>query len=184
MIFKETPIKGAYLVDIKRIADDRGFFGRAFCQHEMKAHGLNEVIAQTNLSHNPTKGTLRGLHYQAAPHEESKLVRCTRGSLFDVLVDLRKGSPTYCQWFGVILTADSFTMLYVPEGCAHGFLTLEDNTDIMYQVSNYYAPDAEKGLLWNDPAFNIEWPFEPTLISDKDRNQPPFNLFNDTIPKI
>src|SRR5688572_17796333 len=184
MVFTETKIKGAFVVDIKRIQDERGFFGRAFCQHEMKQHGLNEVVAQTNLSHNPTRGTLRGLHYQDAPHEESKLVRCTRGSLFDVLVDLRKGSPTYCQWFGITLTADSFTMLYVPEGCAHGFLTLEDNTDIMYQVSNFYAPGAEKGLLWNDPAFGIQWPMEPTIISDKDRNQPLFNLFNENIPKI
>lgn len=177
MIFTETSIKGAYIIDVKKIEDERGFFGRAFCQHEMKAHGLNETVAQTNLSHNKTKGTLRGLHYQAAPHEESKLVRCTRGRLFDVLVDLREGSETYCQWFGTELSADSFRMLYVPEGCAHGFLTLEDNTDIMYQVSSFYAPGAEKGLLWNDPAFGIEWPMEPVVISDKDRNQPAFNLF-------
>ncbi len=184
MIFTETRIPGAFVIDVKRIEDERGFFGRAFCQKEMKEHGLNEVVAQTNLSSNRKKGTLRGLHYQTAPHEESKLVRCTRGSLFDVLVDLREGSPTFCQWFGVTLTADSFTMLYVPEGCAHGFLTLEDNTDIMYQVSTFYAPESEKGLLWNDPAFNIEWPFEPAVISDKDRNQPAFNLFKDIKPKI
>ncbi|RYY17371.1 MAG: dTDP-4-dehydrorhamnose 3,5-epimerase [Chitinophagaceae bacterium] len=184
MIFTEAKIKGSFLIDIKRIKDERGFFGRAFCQREMKEHGLNEIVAQTNLSHNPVKGTLRGLHYQVAPHEESKLVRCTRGSLFDVIVDLRKGSPTFCQWFGTILTADSFTMLYVPEGCAHGFLTLEDNTDIMYQVSNFYAPSSEKGLLWNDPAFGIQWPMEPTLISEKDRHQPTFNLFNENVPKI
>ncbi|HTE24847.1 dTDP-4-dehydrorhamnose 3,5-epimerase [Flavitalea sp.] len=184
MIFTEITIKDAFLIDIKRFEDERGFFGRAFCQHEMKEHGLNDLVAQTNLSHNPKKGTLRGLHYQDAPHEESKLVRCTRGSLFDVLVDLRKGSPTYCQWYGTTLTADSFTMLYVPEGCAHGFLTLEDNTDIMYQVSNFYAPGAEKGLLWNDSAFAIQWPMDPVIISEKDRNQPAFNLFNENIPKI
>ncbi|RYZ15649.1 MAG: dTDP-4-keto-6-deoxy-D-glucose epimerase, partial [Sphingobacteriales bacterium] len=150
----------------------------------MKEHGLNEVVAQTNLSHNLKKGTLRGLHYQVAPHEESKLVRCTRGSLFDVLVDLRKGSPTYCQWFGTLLTADSFRMLYVPGGCAHGFLTLEDNTDIMYQVSNFYAPGYEKGLLWNDPAFGLEWPMDPVVISAKDQDWAPFDLFAGTIPKI
>jgi dTDP-4-dehydrorhamnose 3,5-epimerase len=183
MVFNETKIKGAFLIDVKKIADERGFFGRTFCQHEMKEHGLNETVAQTNISSNKRKGTLRGLHYQLAPHEESKLVRCTRGSLFDVLVDLRKGSPTYCQWFGTILTADSFQMLYVPEGCAHGFLTLEDNTDIMYQVSTFYAPESESGLLWNDPAFNIEWPMEPVVISEKDRNQALFNLFSDEVFK-
>lgn len=174
MIFTETKIKGAYVIDIKRIEDERGFFGRAFCHQEMKAKGLNGNVAQTNLSSNKKRGTLRGLHYQQAPHEESKLVRCTRGSLFDVLVDLRKNSATYCQWFGIELSADSFRMLYVPEGCAHGFITLEDNTDIMYQVSEFYAPSAEKGLLWNDPAFGIQWPIEPIVISEKDKKQPLF----------
>jgi len=175
MIFTETSIQGAYIIDIKRIEDERGFFGRAFCQNEMKAHGLNDIVAQTNLSSNKRKGTLRGLHYQQAPNEESKLVRCTRGSLFDVLVDLRKDSSTYCQWFGTELTADSFRMLYVPEGCAHGFITLEDDTDIMYQVSQFYEPGAEKGLLWNDPSFGIQWPAEPIVISEKDKNQPLFD---------
>lgn len=174
MIFRETTIQGAYLVDIKRITDDRGFFGRAFCRKEMKELGLNDVIAQTNLSSNPKKGTLRGLHYQDLPARESKLVRCTRGSLFDVVVDLRKESATYCKWFGAVLTADSFQMMYVPEGCAHGFLTLEDNTDIMYEVSEYYTPETEKGILWNDPFFGIEWPLQPVVISEKDKNQPLF----------
>jgi dTDP-4-dehydrorhamnose 3,5-epimerase len=140
----------------------------------MKDFGLNDFIAQTNLSSNPKKGTLRGLHYQAAPAEESKLVRCTRGSLFDVVVDLRKDSPSYCQWFGAVLTADSFEMMYVPQGCAHGFLTLEDNTDIMYEVSEFYTPEAEKGILWNDPFFSIEWPIQPVIISEKDKRQPLF----------
>jgi len=171
MKFTETIINGAYLVDIKRIADERGFFGRAFCSNEMKAFGLNDNIAQTNLSSNPKKGTLRGLHYQGPPAEESKLVRCTRGSLFDVIVDIRKQSSTYCKWFGAVLTAESFQMLYVPEGCAHGFITLEDNTDIMYEVSEFYTPSAEKGLLWNDPFFGIEWPIQPVIISEKDKNQ-------------
>lgn len=180
MIFAETKISGAYLIDIKRITDDRGFFGRAFCRREMKEFGLNDIIAQTNLSSNPKKGTLRGLHYQGPPGEESKLVRCTRGSLFDVVVDVREDSPTYCKWFGAVLTADSFQMMYVPEGCAHGFLTLEDNTDIMYEVSQFYTPDAEKGILWNDPFFAIEWPIIPAVISEKDKNQPLFNPGNFT----
>jgi dTDP-4-dehydrorhamnose 3,5-epimerase len=184
MIFTQTNIKGAFIIDVKRIEDERGFFGRAFCQNEMKEQGLNPVVAQTNISHNKLKGTLRGLHFQEAPHEESKLVRCTRGRLFDVLVDLRKGSETFCQWFGTELSADSFRMLYVPEGCAHGFITLEDNTDIMYQVSAFYAPGAERGLRWNDPAFGIEWPMEPVVISEKDQNQPLFNLFIHDFTKI
>lgn len=174
MIFKETNIKGAFIIEIKRIEDERGFFGRSFCQTEMKQHGLEETIAQINMSSNKKKGTLRGLHYQEAPFEETKLVRCTRGSLFDVLVDLRIESDTYLQWFGLELSADSYRMLYIPKGCAHGFLTLEDNTDIMYLTSQFYAPGAEKGLLWNDPAFNIKWPIEPIVISEKDKNQPLF----------
>jgi len=174
MIFTKTDIQGAFIIDINRIEDHRGFFGRSFCQQEMKQHGLNETVAQTNLSSNKKKGTLRGLHYQQAPYEESKLVRCTRGSLFDVLVDLRKNSETYCKGFGIELSADSFRMLYVPEGCAHGFITLEDDTDIMYQVNQFYTPNAEKGLLWNDPAFDIKWPIQPVVISEKDRNQPLF----------
>ncbi|MFT2007814.1 dTDP-4-dehydrorhamnose 3,5-epimerase [Pontibacter sp. 13R65] len=168
MIFTETKLKGAYIVDIKRIEDDRGFFGRAWCKQEFEEVGLSTNVVQTNLSSNKKKGTLRGLHFQVTPHAESKLVRCTRGALYDVIIDLREQSPTYRQWIGVELTADSFRMLYVPENFGHGFITLEDNTDIMYQVTEYYAPAAERGIRYNDPAFNIEWPMEPLVISDKD----------------
>jgi dTDP-4-dehydrorhamnose 3,5-epimerase len=149
----------------------------------MKKYGLNEIMVQTNLSSNRRRGTLRGLHYQQSPHEESKLVRCTRGTLYDVIVDLRINSATYCQWFGIDLTADSFRQLYVPGGCAHGFITLEDNTDIMYQVSEFYTPAAERGVLWNDPAFAIKWPIDPVVISEKDRSQPFFENLHNRIDK-
>ena len=169
MIFTETKLKGAYIVDIKRIEDDRGFFGRAWCQKEFEEMGLSANVVQSNLSSNKKKGTLRGMHFQVTPFAESKLVRCTRGALYDVIIDLRPASPTYMQWLGVELTADSFRMLYVPENFAHGFLTLEDNTDITYQVTQFYAPGAERGIRYNDPAFNIQWPIDPQIISEKDK---------------
>ncbi|WP_187262362.1 dTDP-4-dehydrorhamnose 3,5-epimerase [Pontibacter beigongshangensis] len=169
MIFTETKLKGAYIVDIKRIEDERGFFGRAWCQKEFEEMGLSANVVQTNLSSNKKKGTLRGMHFQVTPFAESKLVRCTRGALYDVIIDLRQNSPTYMQWLGVELTADSFRMLYVPENFAHGFLTLEDDTDITYQVTQFYAPGAERGIRFNDPAFNIQWPIEPQIISEKDK---------------
>ncbi|TXK33857.1 dTDP-4-dehydrorhamnose 3,5-epimerase [Pontibacter qinzhouensis] len=168
MIFTETKLKGAYIVDVKRIEDDRGFFGRAWCKNEFDELGLSSNVVQTNLSSNKKKGTLRGMHFQVTPHAESKLVRCTRGALYDVIIDLREDSPTYMQWLGVELTADSFRMLYVPENFAHGFLTLQDNTDIMYQVTEFYAPAAERGIRYNDPSFNIAWPMKPQVISEKD----------------
>ncbi|MCC9166769.1 dTDP-4-dehydrorhamnose 3,5-epimerase [Pontibacter harenae] len=174
MIFTETKLKGAYIIDVKRLEDERGFFGRSYCEREFEEYGLNVNVVQANVSHNPQKGTLRGMHLQLAPNEETKLVRCTRGALFDVIVDLREGSETYKQWVGVELTADSFRMLYVPEGFAHGYLTLEDNTDAFYQVTQFYSPGSEKGLRWDDPAFNIEWPIEPQLISEKDKSHPFF----------
>ena len=175
MIFTKTKIEGAYLLDVKQIQDERGFFGRSFCQTEFEAHGLNTSMMQVNVSSNGKKGTLRGLHMQIKPAEEAKLVRCTKGAIFDVLVDLRPESKTFMQWFGTELTADSFSMLYVPEGCAHGYLTLEDNTDVMYQVTAFYTPTAERGFLWNDPSFAIEWPIEPVIVSSKDQAQPLFN---------
>lgn len=174
MIFTETPLAGAYLLDVERRTDERGFFARAWCEEEFAAHGIVAPPLQANLSSNPTRGTLRGLHYQLPPHAESKLVRCTRGALYDVIVDLREESPTYRQWFGVELTAASFRMLFVPERFAHGFLTLADDTDILYQVSAKYTPGAERGLRWNDPAIGIHWPLPPTLISEKDQQQPDF----------
>lgn len=172
MNFTELKINGVYLVEVKRIEDERGFFGRSFCQKEFQQLGLNTQIVQSNLSHNKKKGTLRGLHMQEKPFEESKLVRCTRGAIFDVAVDMRAGSETFAQWVGVELTEENNKMLYIPEGFAHGYLTLEDDTDVMYHVSQFYTPASERGFRWNDPAFNIQWPIDPVIISEKDRNQP------------
>ena len=174
MIFTETSLKGAYIIDVKRLEDERGFFGRSYCKREFEEHGLNTNAAQANVSYNKKKATLRGMHMQVAPHGETKLVRCTRGSIYDVIVDLRENSDTYKQWIGVELTADSYRMLYVPEGFAHGFITLEDNTDVTYQVTQFYTPGAERGYRWDDPAFNIKWPIEPLIISEKDRAHPLF----------
>ena len=174
MKFTETALAGAFLIDVDQLADERGFFARSWCEDEFAAHGIATPPRQANLSFNPRKGTLRGMHYQLAPHEETKLVRCTRGAILDVIVDLREESRTFGQWLGVELTADSCRMLFVPGRFAHGFLTLADNTDVCYQVSAKYAPGAERGLRWNDPAIGIRWPSEPALISDKDRHHPDF----------
>jgi dTDP-4-dehydrorhamnose 3,5-epimerase len=168
VIFSETKLKDAYILEIKKLEDNRGFFGRSWCQREFEEHGLVPCIVQANVSFNIKKGTLRGLHYQVAPHEETKLVRCTRGALYDVIIDLRPDSPTYKQWLGVELTADNYKMLYVPKGFGHGFITLEDKTEASYQVSQFYTPGAEGGIRYNDPAFDIRWPVEVTVISDKD----------------
>lgn len=170
MIFTETKLKGSFIVDIEPIRDDRGFFSRSFCQREFEKYKLNPNVVQTNVSSNKEKGTLRGMHIQFAPFEETKLVRCTRGRIYDVIVDLRTNSETFRQWVGVELSADSYRMLFVPEGFAHGFITLENNTDVTYQVSQFYTPLAEQGYRWNDPAFNIEWPMEPYIVSQKDRS--------------
>jgi dTDP-4-dehydrorhamnose 3,5-epimerase len=175
MIFRETRLKGAYIVDIERREDDRGFFARTWCRREFEAHGLNSRLAQCSISFNSKKGTLRGMHYQVKPFEEAKLVRCTRGSLFDVIIDLRRDSPTFKGHLGVTLTSDNRSMLYVPEGFAHGFLTLEANTEVHYQISEFHAPDHAKGVRWNDPAFGIAWPSDVMIISDRDRNYPDFD---------
>lgn len=174
MIFNKTQLEGAYIIDVKRIEDERGFFGRSYCKEEFEAHGLNTDVKQVNVSYNKVKGTLRGMHMQLSPYEESKLVRCTQGAIFDVIVDMRTYSPTFKQWIGVELSADSYRMLYVPEGFAHGFITLKDNTHVTYQVTQAYTPAAERGYRWDDPAFNIIWPFMPSLISDKDKAHPLF----------
>jgi dTDP-4-dehydrorhamnose 3,5-epimerase len=175
MIFTETRLEDAYVIDLEPRADERGFFARAWCSREFADHGLSTRLAQCNVSLNGRRGTLRGLHYQAEPHAEVKLVRCTRGAIYDVIVDLRPSSPTFCRWLGVELTAENRTMLYVPEGFAHGYQTLEDDTETFYQVSAFYAPDAERGVRWDDPAFSIEWPYpESPLISEKDRSWPDF----------
>lgn len=169
MIFKETKLKGAYVIEIDPIEDERGFFARSFCEEEFKNHGLNIRIAQCNISYNKKKGTLRGMHYQVAPHEEAKLVRCTKGAVYDVIVDLRQDSKTFKQWIAVELTQENHRLLYIPEGFAHGFQTLVDHTEVFYQMSESYHPEYAKGIRWNDPTFAIEWPMLPTLIANKDR---------------
>lgn len=175
MKFSETQLKGAYVIEVNRLVDDRGFFGRSYCKNEFEQYGLNTDIWQSNLSHNYKKATLRGLHMQHAPFGETKLVRCTKGAIFDVIVDLRPDSATYKKWFGIELTAENFTMLYIPEGFAHGFITLEDDTDVTYQVTAVYTASAEHGFLWNDPAFSIQWPLTPKIISPKDQDHPLFS---------
>jgi dTDP-4-dehydrorhamnose 3,5-epimerase len=178
MIFKELPLKGAFLIDLEKRQDERGFFARSFCEREFAAHHLTHNFVQFNNSLSKQKGTLRGLHFQQKPHEEDKLVRCIQGSIFDVLIDLRPDSPTYRQSFGYNLTAENRTMMYVPKGFAHGFLTLEDKSELFYLVSEFYTPEAEKGIRWNDPSFTINWPIQPVVISEKDKNYLDFSLKN------
>lgn len=177
MIFNPTPIEGAFLIDIEKLGDDRGFFGRAFCQNEFRDNGIPFAMAQANVGYSRHKGTLRGLHYQIAPHEEAKLVRCVRGAVFDVIVDLRKESGSYGHWFGTELTADTHRLFHLPKGTAHGYLSLEDDSEIMYLVSEFYAPGAEKGIRWDDPTFKIQWPLADNLIiSEKDQAWPDYLL--------
>ena len=174
MIFKKTKISGVYLLQPERITDERGFFARVWCQSEFTEQGIDTRIVQCNLSFNPHKGTLRGMHYQRAPHEETKIVRCTMGAVFDVALDLRRDSSTFKQWVGAPLTAENREMLVIPPGCAHGFLTLAPNTEVSYQMSAYYAPTHGAGVRWNDPAFGIRWPGDVTKIADRDRDYPDF----------
>jgi dTDP-4-dehydrorhamnose 3,5-epimerase len=169
MIFKETKLKGAFVIDIERREDSRGFFGRAFCQHEFEAHGLTPIIAQGNVAFNRAKGTIRGMHFQFPPAVETKLVRCTRGAILDIIVDLRPESPTYLQHVAVELNEDNFSSLYVPGRFAHGYQILEDNTDTSYQVGEFYTPGSEGGLLHDDPRLGLKWPLPVSVISDKDR---------------
>jgi len=169
MIFTETKLKGAFIIDIQRHEDPRGFFARGFCQREFEEHGLKPVIAQGNIAHNRGKGTIRGMHFQFPPAPETKLVRCTRGAIVDVIVDLRPESATYLQHIAVELTGDNYRALYVPERFAHGYQTLEDNTDTSYSVGEFYAPGTEGGLLYNDPRLGLEWPLSVSVISDKDK---------------
>jgi dTDP-4-dehydrorhamnose 3,5-epimerase len=170
MIFEQTQIHGAYVVELERREDERGFFARGWCQREFEAHGLPGNISQVNISHNRHKHTLRGFHYQLAPHQEDKLMRCTRGAIHDVMIDLRPDSPTFKNHIKLTLSNANYRMLLVPKGCANAFLTLEDDTEVTYLVSEFYAPQSERGVRWNDPAFGIEWPVEPAVISDKDRS--------------
>ncbi|PYM94888.1 MAG: dTDP-4-dehydrorhamnose 3,5-epimerase [Candidatus Rokuibacteriota bacterium] len=174
MIFTETPLKGAFVIEPEPLADARGFFARTWCQREAEQHGLNPRLVQCSVSFNRRRGTLRGLHYQAAPHEEAKLVRCTAGALHDVIVDLRRDSPTFRGHFAAGLSAKNRRMLYVPEGFAHGFQTLEDGTEIFYQMSEFYSPESARGVRWDDPAFGIVWPDADRIINDRDRAYPDF----------
>jgi len=174
MNFCATKLAGVYEVRIDRKADERGFFARTWCQEEFATHGLNPRLVQCNISFNTRKGTLRGMHYQAAPHAEAKLVRCTRGSICDVVLDLRSDSSTFKQWIAVVLSAENRNMVYVPEGCAHGFLTLEDDTEVFYQMSEFYNAESARGVRWDDPAFGIDWPEKVQVISERDRTYPNF----------
>jgi dTDP-4-dehydrorhamnose 3,5-epimerase len=176
MIFTETPLGGAFVVESEPIHDDRGFFARTWCQREFEAHGLAARWVQCNLSFNKKAGTLRGMHFQTAPHAEAKLIRCTSGAIHDVIIDLRPESPTFKQHFGTVLTSGSHVMLYVPEGFAHGFLTLEDGAEVFYQMGNFYDPACARGVRWDDPAFGIRWPSEVRIISEKDRSYPNFGF--------
>jgi dTDP-4-dehydrorhamnose 3,5-epimerase len=172
MIFSETPLLGAFTIDLERRSDARGFFARSFCAAEFEAHGLKPAVAQCNLSFNHRRGTLRGMHYQTSPATEAKLVRCTRGRIYDVIVDLRPQSPTFMQHFGVELSDENRRALYVPEMFAHGYQALTDGAEVTYQVSEPYAPDCERGLRHDDPALAIAWPVPVTVISDKDMAWP------------
>jgi dTDP-4-dehydrorhamnose 3,5-epimerase len=175
MIFTETRLKGAFIVEMEPMRDNRGFFARAWCQREFEAHGLISCFVQNNITFSPKRGTLRGLHYQIAPHKEIKLVRCTRGAIYDVIIDLRPESSTYRQWLGTELTADNRRMIYIPGGFAHGYQILMDETEVFYQVGAFYAPRYEQGIRWDDRAFGVEWPVTPPVIlSEKDRRWPDF----------
>jgi len=176
MVFTTTPLQGAYLIDLEKVEDHRGFFSRAWCSREFESHGLSGTFVQINVGFNIRKGTLRGMHYQVKPHAEVKVVRCTRGAVFDVIVDLRPESPTYKGWFGAELSAENHRMLYVPEGYAHGYLTLTDHAEIYYLASTPYAPESARGARYNDPAFGITWPGTVTTISEKDASWPDFDL--------
>jgi dTDP-4-dehydrorhamnose 3,5-epimerase len=174
LLFTETKLKGAFVLELERREDNRGFFARTFCQKEFAAHGLNPQLVQCNIAYNKKKGTLRGMHFQNPPFQEAKLVRCTRGAIYDVILDLRAGSPTYKQWVSAELSEENHKMLYVPEGFAHGYQTLSEVTEIIYQVSQFYAPDAASGVSHADSAFGIAWPLEVTAISDLDKKWPAF----------
>lgn len=168
MIFHEVKLKGAYIIEPERLEDERGFFARTFCQKEFENIGIDFNIVQSNISYNKEKGTLRGMHYQTAPHEEAKIVTCVRRSIYDVIIDMRLDSSTYCKWFALELSAKNYISLYIPKGFAHGFQTLENNVVVSYQMSEFYCPESARGVRWDDPTFKIKWPVSSPIISAKD----------------
>lgn len=174
MRFHETKLSGVFEIGLDTLADERGFFARSWCQREFGDNGLNSRLVQCNISLNTHRRTLRGLHYQAVPFAETKLVRCISGAIYDVALDLRRNSPTFGQWFGTVLSAENRHSLYIPEGCAHGFLTLTNDSEVFYQMSEFFHPEARRGVRWNDPAFQIAWPESVEVISERDRTYPDF----------
>jgi dTDP-4-dehydrorhamnose 3,5-epimerase len=172
MIFQETKLKGAYLIELECQEDERGFFARTWCQREFEAKGLNSRLAQCSISFNKKKGTLRGMHYQVPPYEEAKVVRCTKGAIYDVMVDLRPSSLTFKQWIGIELSSEDRRMLYIPNGFAHGFLTLQEGSELFYQISEFFHPECTFGVRWDDPTLKIAWPFYPTIVSKRDESFP------------
>ena len=176
MKFIETPLKKVFVLELNRFEDERGFFARSWCREEFESRGLSSDLAQCSISFNKKKDTLRGMHYQVKPHEEAKLVRCTMGAIYDVVIDLRPGSPTMKRWFAVELSAENHRMLYIPEGLAHGFITLEDNSEVFYQISGLYHPECARGVRWNDPAFDIKWPRKAEIIAERDANYKDFTV--------
>jgi dTDP-4-dehydrorhamnose 3,5-epimerase len=174
MIFREAKISGVFEIQIERMLDERGFFARTWCRNEFESHGMNPRLVQSSISFNTRKGTLRGMHYQAGPHAEIKVVRCTKGAIYDVAIDLRPQSPTFKHWVAVTLTAEDRNMIYIPEGCAHGFLTLEGGSEILYQMSDFYHAESARGVRWDDSAFQIAWPEKVEVISERDRTYPNF----------
>jgi dTDP-4-dehydrorhamnose 3,5-epimerase len=175
MKFLETKVAGVFEIEPEQLRDDRGFFARTWCRKEFLSHGLNPNLVQCSISFNTRRGTLRGMHFQLAPHEEAKLIRCTRGAIFDVAVDLRPQSPTFKNWTAALLTDENRKMLFVPEGCAHGFLTLNDECEVLYQISEFHSPESARGVRWDDPAFQIQWPEKVQVISERDRSYPNFS---------
>ncbi len=182
MIITPTPLPGAHLVEIERMEDERGFFARTFCSREFERHGMIPDVVQCSISYNPHKATLRGLHYQVEPHQEAKLVRCIRGEIFDVIVDLRPESETRHRWYGVALSARERNAIYVPPGFAHGFCTLEDRSEVLYQMSERFHPEAARGLRFDDPTLAIRWPLAPLHVSDRDREYPLLGEHAETRP--
>jgi len=174
MLFLETELPGVFEIHLDPHTDDRGFFARSWCRNEFEAHGLNPKLVQCNISFNLRKGTLRGMHFQAPPHAEAKVVRCTRGAIYDVVLDLRPSSTAFKKWIAVVLSSANRHIIYIPEGCAHGFLTLEDQTEVFYQMSEYYDAESARGIRWNDPAFGILWPDKVEVISERDATHPDF----------